>query len=350
MFASIWDVEPVRPLAPQSTADAMIPSSVGPESFPADLVAMSQIPDSLQAVLRERLDGAAHLPAEDVALILDRHEMTIEQLMVVLLPFAAERARAPVSGFQVGAVAMGMPPVDDAKAAGALYLGANLEFAGLPLSMTVHAEQAAVNNAMLNNEQGLLMLAVTAAPCGHCRQFLNELTTAEHLEVLVAPPFESGLSRSKVSLTSLLPMAFGPSSLGIQRRLLSFKVYQDERSDGSLKEQAMTAGILSNAPYSGNRSGFAINTKSSGAIWGRTAECAAYNPSLTAMQSALSSLAMRTTANFREEITAACLAERPTSVSQRSFSELLLSSINPKLVLEYQLIHFLTLPTAPASD
>ena len=63
-----------------------------------------------------------------------------------LLPWASSFAVVPVSGFAVGAVAFG--------ASGALYAGANLEFAGSPLGASVHAEQAAIANAWLRGEYG----------------------------------------------------------------------------------------------------------------------------------------------------------------------------------------------------
>ena len=61
---------------------------------------------------------------------------------------------------------------------GNLYFGANYEFPGQALSFTVHAEQAATMHAISFGETGIDLLAVSAAPCGYCRQFLNELTTA----------------------------------------------------------------------------------------------------------------------------------------------------------------------------
>src|SRR5439155_19433360 len=112
----------------------------------------------------------------------------------------------PISNFFVGAVARGTSRK--------LYLGANFEFPGQALSFTVHAEQAAVVQAMSAGETGLDMLAVSAAPCGYCRQFLNELTTASTLKVLLP-------AATPTLLTSLLPDAFGPVSLGVTAALMS---------------------------------------------------------------------------------------------------------------------------------
>ena len=61
---------------------------------------------------------------------------------------------------------------------GRLYVGVNLEFARLPVNNSVHAEQFLVVNALHHQERGLTKLAVSEAPCGHCRQFYSELCCA----------------------------------------------------------------------------------------------------------------------------------------------------------------------------
>ena len=63
-------------------------------------------------------------------------------------------------------------------ASGRLYVGVHLEFPCLPLHNSVHAEQFLVVNALQHGERELVKLAVSAAPCGHCRQFLSELCCA----------------------------------------------------------------------------------------------------------------------------------------------------------------------------
>ena len=66
--------------------------------------------------------------------------MTIEQLMLALIPLAQKSAIPPISNFFVGAVALG--------ASGSIYFGANYEFVGQALSFTVHGEQAATAHAI----------------------------------------------------------------------------------------------------------------------------------------------------------------------------------------------------------
>src|SRR5436305_3485667 len=111
-------------------------------------------------------------------------------------PRGKKLAVPPISNFYVGVVALGT--------SGNIYYGANYEFPGEALSFTVHAEQAAVVNAMAHGETGLQTIAVSAAPCGYCRQFLNELTTASTLQILMP-------DREPMLLSSLLPAAFGPT-------------------------------------------------------------------------------------------------------------------------------------------
>jgi cytidine deaminase len=75
------------------------------------------------------------IPAAEVAQFLHASGMTIEQLMLALIPQAQSAAIPPISNFFVGAVALG--------ASGSIYFGANYEFVGQALSFTVHGEQAA---------------------------------------------------------------------------------------------------------------------------------------------------------------------------------------------------------------
>ena len=63
-------------------------------------------------------------------------------------------------------------------ASGRVYLGCNIELPNLPLNACIHAEQCLVTNLLLHGESSAETLAVSAAPCGHCRQFLAELVCA----------------------------------------------------------------------------------------------------------------------------------------------------------------------------
>jgi cytidine deaminase len=195
--------------------------------------------------------------------------------LLTLLPQAAAFARPPISNFRVGAIARGT--------SGKLYFGTNLEFAGEALSFTVHAEQSAVVNAWMSGEAGIDVVATSAAPCGYCRQFLNELVTAR--ELLVVMPNGSR------PLSELLPGSFGPRDLGIDGGLLQPENHGlaiDETDD--LAQAALQAANMSYAPYSKSFAGVAVRTKDGRTFSGAYAENAAFNPSLSPLQAALSQL------------------------------------------------------------
>lgn len=227
------------------------------------------------------------------------------RILMALLPVAAERALAPYSDYTVGCAVLAAS-MDSARTGG-IYLGANLEFSGAPLGQTVHAEQAAVNHAWLSGAEGIELLAVNAAPCGHCRQFLAEL--GGELEVVVhetggasdnghrtdSRPGPDPLPEPR-SLAQLLPERFGPAQLGRHERLMrpesSEKALARHRRDGASEDAALSAALdaarRSYAPYTGNRAGAALELKD-GSMWaGRYAENAAFNPSLPPLTSAIS--------------------------------------------------------------
>lgn len=190
-----------------------------------------------------------------------------------LLPQAAAFARPPVSNFHVGAIARGV--------SGKLYYGANLEFAGEALSFTVHAEQSAVVNAWMSGETAIDVVATSAAPCGYCRQFLNELAS----ELTVVMPGESR------PLRELLPSSFGPRDLGVEGGLLHPRDHQLTIDvDDDLAQAALAAARMSYAPYSKSYAGVALRTQQGQIVTGAYAENAAFNPSLSPLQAALSQL------------------------------------------------------------
>ncbi|XP_020974694.1 cytidine deaminase 1 isoform X2 [Arachis ipaensis] len=110
-------------------------------------------------------------------------------------------ARPPISNFRVAAVGLG--------SSGRIYVGVNLEFPGLPLHHSVHAEQFLVTNLLLNGETSLTSFAVSAAPCGHCRQFLQELRDSENIQILII----SDNNDQFTPLSDFLPHRFGPLDL-----------------------------------------------------------------------------------------------------------------------------------------
>lgn len=252
------------------------------------------------------------IPAKQVDEMLRTRGIEIEQFLVELIPVARSFARPPVSNYQVGAAALGK--------SGNVYLGVNLEFLDLPLNETIHGEQFLIVNARNQGETGIVAMALSAAPCGHCRQFLNEI--GENLNILTpnAPP--------RV-LSSLLPEAFGPKDLGVIGNLFdqpnACPLFPHEKP---LVEKAMQAAYASYAPYSHSKSGVAIRTRGGKIYSGSYLENAAFNPSLSPLQAALVAL-VADLGNY-EEISEVVLVEKIGAKSSHEVStKALLKCIAP---------------------
>ena len=97
------------------------------------------------------------------------------KLAMHLLPIAASYSHTAISHFNVGAIAIGEQ--------GDFYFGANQEFSNSAIQQTIHAEQSAISHAWLRNERRISDMVVNYTPCGHCRQFMNELHGAEKISI-----------------------------------------------------------------------------------------------------------------------------------------------------------------------
>jgi cytidine deaminase len=285
-------------------------------------------------------DNRGVLPAEAVAR-LGISPAEIGTLMMRLVPLAAQYAMVPVSRYEVGAVAAGMPERGTGWCS--LYLGANFEFRNAALSFTTHAEQAAVNNAWLNGERGIQMLAVSAVPCGYCRQFLYELAAAKRLSILV-PKKKGSLAFNSTPLPTFLPDAFGPRQLKVTGGLMDPKLCSHRLALNRCSRQdkvvdaAFEAASRSYAPYrtgkSFNYAGVALELASGAIYAGRYAENAAYNPSLSPLQSALTFLKLaRPSAQLK--IKRCVLVEVPTLGSQREATRAALAAYAPNATFQY---------------
>eukprot|EP00891_Asterochloris_glomerata_P004844 jgi/Astpho2/4844/e_gw1.00069.67.1_t len=208
-----------------------------------------------------------------------------DELLQRLISSASSLARPPISSFHVGCVGLG--------ASGRLYVGVNLEFPCLPLHNSVHAEQFLVVNALQHGELELVKLAVSAAPCGHCRQFLSELCCAE----TVTFAFKGGTYK----LAELLPHRFGPMDL-IDDRHTPLLLQPQSNSveltagatlnhcDNTFQQAAQAALQQARAcycPYSQCPAGVSVITGSGAIYSGGYIESAAYNPSLPPLQIAI---------------------------------------------------------------
>ncbi|WP_062270230.1 cytidine deaminase [Endozoicomonas arenosclerae] len=276
---------------------------------------IAKFPASATSVLEKIPAQLGKLDAAQVEALKITLGLSLEELMIQLLPVAASLSVAEISDFHVGVVAEGL--------SGSLYLGANLEFTGLPLKATVHAEQFAVVNAWHRGEQGLKRLVVNEAPCGHCRQFLNELCRADQLQVIVHS--DSRDSAQHYSIGDLLPDRFGPADLGMEDGALmcdlSYPMDLPAEFEGDeLAEVALFAASKSYAPVCQSRAGIALRLKSGRIVTGRYGANAAFNPGVTAMESAAVNWRLALLQNPDDMIEEAVMVEQPTKSSQKELA------------------------------
>jgi cytidine deaminase len=237
-------------------------------------------PAASRSILRDalRADNGGRI-APEVVTALAAGGKSIDTVMMELLPVARTYSKPPISNFFVGALAQG--------ASGALYPGANFEVPKNGLNQAIHAEQSAIANAFGHKETGIKAIAVTAAPCGHCRQFLNEIAGGEEIRILT-------LDDQPRPLKSLLPASFGPKDLDQKDAMFTSatRPLRLAEAGGALAQQALEAAQRSYAPYSKSPSGCAIELNSGLVVSGSYLENAAFNPSLAPLQSALVSVVM----------------------------------------------------------
>jgi cytidine deaminase len=256
-----------------------------------------------------------HLSATDARRI--RKELgyrSLDQVLTRLVSLACAFADAPISGDKVGAVVQ--------AGSGDLYFGFNTEYLGLALSSCVHAEQAALVNAWSNGETTLRTIAISAPPCGHCRQFLSEVCNGREIGVLFP-------GSSKLKLGSLIPHPHEPKALGVPCLLATSEevplLAGTPRPDHVIRT-ALKAARLSHAPYSKGYAGVALRTQSGLICAGRYAENAAFNPSLPPMAAAL--VMWRLSAVEPKAIARAVLVAVPSLIDHIGNSAALLAAVS----------------------
>lgn len=151
--------------------------------------------------------------------------MTDKELVLMAMK-ARTYAYTPYSHHDVGAALL----CTDGK----IFTGCNVENAGYTPSNC--AERTAVFKAVSEGYTSYEKIAVVGgmndlstielcAPCGVCRQVLNEFVDAEKFEVILARVehaddvdsiTEDDITITKVTLADLLPYGFGPKNLKIQ--------------------------------------------------------------------------------------------------------------------------------------
>ncbi|QMT31476.1 cytidine deaminase [Alysiella filiformis] len=208
------------------------------------------------------------------------HSDDLIDLAFSLLVNGIEQAVVPVSHFKVGACA-----IDDE---GNFYFGANQECSHAAMGQTVHAEQSAIAHAWARGAKRITDIVVNYTPCGHCRQFLNELRGAEDLQIHLPH------SRNNL-LSQYLPDSFGPKDLDMTVRFLDaqnhgFSLPENGAQDDAVFQAALRELNRSYAPYSQAYAGVALRVESGEIFAGGYAENAAYNPTLPPLQVALNLL------------------------------------------------------------
>ncbi|KMV30998.1 cytidine deaminase [Photobacterium swingsii] len=284
--------------------------------------ALGSLPADLATAIKPMLEDGnfdATISAEQFDNLLSQTHMTDSELRVALLPLAATYSVSPLSHFCVGAVVRGN--------SGRLYFGGNMEFAGAALSQTVHAEQSAISHAWVKGETGVKDITINYSPCGHCRQFMNELSTADTIKVQLP-------EREEKTLQQYLPESFGPSDLGITDRLLAEKNHGlGVEEESELVQAACQAANRAHAPYTKNFSGVALKADDGRIFVGMYAENAAFNPSLPPLQVALINMNM---AGYElNRIAEAALVEQSSSISHLADTQNTLEALNPDIPLTY---------------
>jgi len=247
----------------------------------------------------------------------------VAALMQALLPAAQRLARPPISQFRVGAVGR-------AAETGDLILGANLEFPGGTTADTIHAEQFLFTRAHSLGAT-IDLLAVSARPCGHCRQFMNEFAGSEGLTILDP---EAG----PLSLGDMLPWRFGPTDLGMAgaspaAHLPLVTLEAPAAAAPEVIADLLEAGARAHTPYGRAPAAVALRLTDGTILTGAAIENAAYNPGMPPLQAALITLV----AQGRDygEIDTAVLGRVPGAAFDHAASSArLLSIIAPGALLE----------------
>ncbi|GBG24867.1 Cytidine deaminase 6 [Hondaea fermentalgiana] len=207
---------------------------------------------------------------------------------------ARELARAPVSGFRVGAAAL--------DAQGDVHLGYNVEFAGAPLGETLHAEHAAVAvarryaAAQKRGDLKIDVIAVTATPCGHCRQMLAE--RFPHIQIVLgdrggaAEPTVLSLKEDLLPRAVTFDLLANPSKLALCAKDLEASVSAPKNLGATVLTEALSSFVSADARFSGwPRACVFVSDAGQSLATGSCMESVAFNPSQGCFQTALMALA-----------------------------------------------------------
>ena len=242
--------------------------------------AFARLAENLQSALAPILADEhfpALLTAEQITTLKQATDLDEDALAFALLPLAAACARADLSHFNVGAIARGV--------SGTSYFGGNMEFWAQPCSRLFMRNRAPSVTPRLRGEKALSAITVNYTPCGHCRQFMNELNSGLQLRINLP-------GRAPHTLGDYLPDAFGPKDLEIKTLLMDEQDHGYTLTGDDLTRAAIRAANKSHTPYSKSPSGVALQCRDGRIFSGSYAENAAFNPTLPPLQGALNLLSL----------------------------------------------------------
>ncbi|XP_068653045.1 cytidine deaminase 1-like [Aristolochia californica] len=268
------------------------------------------------------------IESEEVEALVQNCGGTVLDLLASLTKSTKMLARPTISKYHVGAVGL--------SSDGRIFIGVNLEFSGLPLHHSIHAEQFLITNAAIHGATKIDYIAVSSIPCGHCRQFLQEIRGASEIKILVITESEEITYKP---LSYLLPHRFGPDDLLEKEAPLLLEspdnglVWAPRNGTDGAEEELRTAAVeaanRAHAPYTGCPSGVALMDSQGRVFAGSYSESAAYNPSLGPLQAAIVAYVAGGGGGY-EEIEAAVLVEKEDAVvRQESTVRLLIQAISP---------------------
>ncbi|XP_074269422.1 cytidine deaminase 1 [Silene latifolia] len=234
---------------------------------------------------------------------------SVLHLLPLIVRSTRKLARPPISGFSVSAAGL--------SSDGRIFIGVNVEFPGLPLHHSIHAEQFLITNLSRYPDTTLTNVVVSAYPCGHCRQFLQEIRGAPDIQIYVLQDDDYDHDHDHDQLVKIngffrplsyfLPHRFGPDDLLEKDVPLILETHENglvlvdeftKGQNGNLNlvangfssdviSAALEAANRSHAPYSGYPSGMALIDDKGNVYKGSYMESAAYNPSLGPVQAAV---------------------------------------------------------------
>jgi cytidine deaminase len=279
----------------------------------------------LVAAVGARVTRDARVLATDVAELVATFGLDgPEAVMLAALPAATALADPPISRYRVGAVGLEAPSGD-------LLLGGNLEFPGVDLRATVHAEGSIAMRAHARGMSITTLAIDSARPCAYCRQTLVEFAWAHDLRVIDP----AGHDRS---VDDLVPWPFTPRDLGATGAVPGAVPWPDLRvDDGDVPDDVAraleAAGRRAHAPYSACPSAVVVRFRDGRLVAGMTIENAAFDPSVGPLTVAL--VLLRAGGDSYADIASAWLATRPDGpVDDVPSSRVLLGAVAPDATLE----------------